>query len=153
MFSARTLQRLHDSEVKVAEDEDVYTLAEHLRLIVAGVFTEWSAKPAAAEYTDRKPYIDSFRRNLQRETLQQLANLVTGESDPKDARTLARMHLQKLNTQIANLLKAKDLKLDDYSRAHLLDCQSQIKRVLDAQLSISSGGGGQRILLFGAEPQ
>ena len=30
------------------------------------------------EYTDKKPMISSFRRNLQREAIRQLASLVTG---------------------------------------------------------------------------
>lgn len=153
VLSARTLQRLHDSEVKVAADADAYTLAEHLRLIVDGVFSEWISPPAAGEFTDRKPYIDSYRRNLQRETLQMLANLVTTDSDPEDARTLSRMHLQRLNNQLANLLKNKELKLDDYTRAHVLDCQAQIKQVLNAQLNINSGAGSSRVILFGAEPR
>lgn len=154
VLSSTTLNRLHDSELKVAADQDAYTLAEHLRLLVDGVFTEWGAKEPAGEFTDRKPYIDSFRRNLQRETLQQVSNMVTSGGGPEDARTLSRMHLQRLNTQLTNLLKAKELKLDDYSRAHLQDCQARIKQVLNAQLEVSAGGGGGgRFIIIGEEPR
>ncbi|MCA9054616.1 MAG: zinc-dependent metalloprotease, partial [Planctomycetaceae bacterium] len=153
VLGSRTLQRLHDNEVKVAADADAFTLAEHMRLIVNGIFTEWSAKEAKGEFTDRQPYIDSYRRNLQRETLQQLSDMVTRGGGPEDARTLARMHLQRLNTQLTGLLKSKELKLDDYSRAHLQDSQARIKQVLNAQLEISAGGSSTRFLIFGAEPK
>ena len=147
LLSSTTLQRLHDSEVKVAADADAYTLAEHLRLLVDGVFSEWGRANAQGEFTDRKPYIDSYRRNLQRDTLQRLTTLVTSGGGPEDARTLARMHLQRLQTQITNLLKSKELKLDDYSRAHLLDCQAAIKRTLNAQLNLGGSSGGTIIRL------
>ncbi|MFV0444503.1 MAG: zinc-dependent metalloprotease, partial [Planctomycetaceae bacterium] len=153
LLNSRTLQRLHDSEIKVAADDDAYTLAEHLRLLVEGVFTEWNAKPIAGDFSDRQPYIDSFRRNLQRDTLQRLSNLVTSGGDPEDARTLSRMHLQRLNSQLNKLLANKEVKLDDYSKAHLLDCQARIKQVLNAELQISSGGGSRSFIIFGNEPR
>ncbi len=137
MLDDITLQRLLDSEYKVAAGEDAYTLAEHMRTIVQGVFSEWSPKEAkVGEYTDRQPFIDGFRRNLQRETLIRLARLVTHGGGPEDARTLARMHLQKLLVQINGLLKKKNLKLDDYTKAHLQDSQSRIKQVLNAELAL-----------------
>jgi hypothetical protein len=141
LLSSQTLGRLHDNEVKVPADQDAYTLAEHLRLLVDGVFTEWKAPGEKAEVltcTDRKPYIDSFRRNLQRETLTELADIVTRPGAPEDARTLTRMHLTRLNAQIAAVLKSEKLKLDDYSRAHLLDSQARLKQVLNAQLTVPS---------------
>ena len=153
VLSNNTLSRLHDSEFKVAADQDAYTLAEHLRMLIDGVFTEWGSKEPAGEFTDRKPYIDSFRRNLQRETLQQLSNLVTSGGGPEDAQTLARMHLQRLSGEIENLLKLENLKLDDYTRAHLQDSQARIQQVLNAELEISAGGGGGSFFIFGSEPQ
>ncbi len=138
LLSGRTLTRLHDSELKIAGDADAYTLAEHIRLMVGAVFTEWQ-KPAAGEYTARKPYVSSFRRQLQRMVLKELAAfVVSGYGVPEDARTLARMHLSTLDQQIAALLKNQDVKLDDYSRAHLLDSQRRIQQVLNAELDVRS---------------
>lgn len=138
LTSSMTLDRLHDSELKVAADADAYTLAEHIRSLVENIFTEWkAAKPA--QFTNRKPYISSFRRSLQRMLLKELASMVTsGFGVPEDARTLARMHLADLDKQANALLEKKDLKLDDYSRAHLLDSQNRIRQVLDAKLQIRS---------------
>jgi len=132
-----TLERLHDNEVKAPVDADRYTLAEHLRLLVDAIFTEWKAEGKTGEYTDKAPYITSFRRNLQRMAVSELAWLITSPySGPEDARTLARMHLTNLDKQITDLTSKQDLKLDDYTRAHLLDSQKRIQQVLNAQLEL-----------------
>ena len=52
--------------------------------------------------------------------------------------TLARMHLTTLDGQLKAILDQKDLKLDDYSRAHLLDSQKRIHQILNAQLILQS---------------
>jgi Met-zincin/Domain of unknown function (DUF5117) len=133
-----TLDRLHDNELKTAPDAVRYTLAEHLRSIVESVFTEWK-DVKSGEYTDQKPYVSGFRRNLQRMTLIALADLIQSSyAGPEDARTLARMHLQTLDSQITAALNKKEVKLDDYSRAHLLDSQKKIQQVLNAQLQLQS---------------
>jgi hypothetical protein len=154
LLSSTTLSRIQDSELRAAPDADAYTLAEHLQLTVDGVFGELSS-PAAGEHTNRKPFLPSFRRNLQQTTLKRLAGMVTppggsgsfiiidlsgggGLGGPEDARVLARMHLQSLEGKIKSTLAKEDLKLDDYSRAHLLDMQERIGQVLKAQLSVNS---------------
>ena len=152
LLSGRMLTRIHDSELKVGPDEDAYTLAEHLQLVMDGVYGELTA-PAAGEYTVRKPFIASFRRNLQRDALRELAGMITpasgssvliilglssSGSDPGDARVLARMHLQTLKTRIAAALAKEDLKLDDYTKAHLLDLQTRIDQLLSASLTVNS---------------
>ncbi len=139
LFDSLTLSRLQDGELKVAENADSYTLAEHLRTLVDSIFTECKGVEKPGQYTNRKPYVSSFRRNLQRMTLKHLAALVTsGYGAPEDARTLARMHLGTLDAQITALLGNEKLKLDDYSRAHLLDSQKRIQQVLNAQLNLNS---------------
>jgi len=143
LLNARTLQRLHDNELKVVGDGDRYTMAEHVRTLVEAIFSEWKeAKPG--KYTDSTPFIAGFRRNLQRMALSDLAFFVQESfSGPEDIRTLARMHLTALDQQLSALLqptdpKLKDLKLDDYSRAHLLDSQKRIHQILNAQLILQS---------------
>lgn len=149
-----TLARLHDSELKVAGDADAYTLAEHLRTLVQACFSEWQIPEKPGEYTNRKPYISSFRRNLQRIAVKQLADVLStpgmsmysllspfrfsGVAMPEDARTLCRLHLADLDRQITALLGKEDLKLDDYSRAHLQDCQERIRTILSAKVQIRS---------------
>lgn len=150
VLSTSTLARLHDNEAKMAADADTYTLAEHLRLLVDSIFSEWREPPKAGEYSNRKPYISSLRRNLQRNALKRLTSLVVSSPSsaasivillggssggvPEDARTLVRMYLADMDKQIAALLGAQDVKLDDYTRAHLLDSQERIRKVLQAQV-------------------
>ncbi len=158
-FGARTLSRLQDGEVKIPAGEDAYTLAEHLRVCVEGVFSELLAPPAA-EFNNRNQYISSFRRNTQRAALRQLSDIVrktpvdTGAQLklPEDARVLVRLHLTDLQSRIEAALVKADLKLDDYSRAHLLDSKLRIKQILESESDDfgkpqSSGGGG--FLIFG----
>jgi hypothetical protein len=155
LMDSTTLARIQDDELKVAAGEDAYTLAEHLKLLSDGVFGEF-ANPAAGEHNNRSPYIPSFRRNLQRNTLKRLGALVTSppsggtitisgnririsaDETPEDARVLARMYLRELQDRVTAVLSKGDLKLDDYSKAHLLDMQEKIKQVLTAQLTVNS---------------
>jgi hypothetical protein len=63
---------------------------------------------------------------------------VSATSVPEDARALVRMHLADLDKQISALLAAPDVKLDDYSKAHLTDSQERIRKVLQAQIHVDS---------------
>jgi hypothetical protein len=146
LLDSTTLARVLDNELKLKE-EDRYTLAEHLRRVSDGAFSELKQQDEQKEYSNDKPLVTSFRRNLQREVLNQLARLVNeGIADPRqsynnapaDARTLARMHLGDLSGQIDKLLESEQVKLDDYSRAHLLDMQARIKQVQNAGLEVRS---------------
>lgn len=159
LFGPPVLARLQDGEMKVAEGEDVYTLAEHLKMCVDGVFSELAA-PAAGEFTNRNPFISSFRRNTQRAALKRLSDIVRRSPVetssqlklPEDARSLVRMHLQDLMTKTEAALGKADLKLDDYSRAHLLDAKLRIKQTLDAEsedFGKPSGSGGGGIIILG----
>ncbi|MFO1093145.1 MAG: zinc-dependent metalloprotease [Planctomycetaceae bacterium] len=136
LLTPTLLSRLLDNEYKIPVDQDAYTLAEHLRLLVDGVFTECLAGDAQGEFTARKPYVQSFRRNLQREGLRRLALLVThGAGAPPDARTLARQHLSRLDASLAMLLEKPGLTLDDYSRAHVTDSRDRIRQALNAEVT------------------
>lgn len=151
LLSSRTLTRIHDGELKVPADDPAYTLAEHLSLVFDGVFSEL-ATPPAGEFTNRKPFVPSFRRNLQRTAIKQFAGMVTpsgGASPfitlgistggvPSDAKVLARVKLEELKAQIDATLGKEDLKLDDYSKAHLADLKRSIELVLNAELTVNS---------------
>lgn len=139
-FGAHVLSRLQDGELKIPVGEDVYTLAEHLKTVVEGVFSEIMAPPAG-EFNNRNQFISSFRRNTQRAALRQMSDIVRRTPAdtfsqlkmPEDARILVRMQLTDLQTRVDGILTKADLKLDDYSRAHLLDAKLRIKQILDAE--------------------
>ncbi len=140
LINSQTLTRLSDSEITIAADQDAYTLAEHMNLLTRGIFSELFPEKAEGEFTNRKPFINSYRRNLQRETLRSLSMMVSQPTGaPEDARTLARMHLTTLDQQATTLLQSPGLKLDDYSRAHLMSIQAKIKQILEAGVQVSPG--------------
>ena len=152
-----TLSRIQDGEAKAAAGEDVYTLPEHLKTVMDSVFTELAAPPAG-EFNNRTPYVNSFRRALQRSALKKFADIVAkpASGQPEDARVLTRMYLTDLAAKIDAALGKADLKLDDYTRAHLTDSRLRIKQILEAESSdfgkpASGGGGG--FLIFGAETE
>jgi len=139
VLGSMALYRIQDNEFKVDPGEDAYTLSEHLELIINGVFSEWKAKPAQEKYDNRNPLVTSFRRNLQRQTIRRMGSIVAQfSSAPSDARTLTRMHLQTLRDQAQGLLEQKELTLDDYTKAHLLDSVARIDTILKAELQIQS---------------
>lgn len=141
-----TLNRIQDGELRVPANEDAYTLAEHIQLLVDGVFSEIKAPPAG-EFTNRNPFINSFRRNLQRNAMKRLIGMavpstsgfVLGGDAPEDARVLSRMHLVKLKDAIVLALSKADLKLDEYSRAHLEDLLARVNQALDAKVLTNAG--------------
>ena len=69
--------------------------------------------------------------------LQHLANLAMGNSSaPDDCHTIAYAELMTLENNIQKVLKKKQIKLDDYSRAHLSETAARIDKVLHASLEL-----------------
>jgi len=133
LLNPLTLSRIQDGEVKIPANEDAYTMAEHLKTLTETVFSEVVAPPAA-EFNNRNSYITSYRRNLQRNCLRMMADLVlTSSGQPEDAKVLLRMNLTDLGAKIDAALAKGDLKLDDYSKAHLTDTRLRIKQILEAE--------------------
>lgn len=158
-FGPQVLSRLQDGEIKTPAGEDAYTLAEHLKSGIEGVFGEVTAPPAG-EFNNRNQYISSFRRNTQRAALKQLSDIVRKSPSepvnqlrlPEDARVLVRMHLTDLQGRVEATLTKADLKLDDYTRAHLLDAKLRIKQILESEsddFGKPQGSGGGSVFLFG----
>ena len=137
LLSPLTLERLHDSELRVAKDKDAFTTAELFSGLTSAIFTE-TAKFTPGDYSlNRKPAISSLRRNLQRIYVKRLANVALGYGGaPEDCQTVAYGELVGLWKQIDNLVKS-DAKLDTYTRAHLLETHDRIHKVLDSRLTFS----------------
>lgn len=141
LLSPLTLERLYDSELRVASDKDAFTTAELLHKLTGSIYSELDTIKEG-EFTDRKPAISSLRRNLQRNYLDRLTKIALGQTDaPHDCRSIARMEIKSLNGQITGLLN-KELKLDSYSKAHLQELSAYIEKVLNAEITLSGGGGG-----------
>jgi hypothetical protein len=139
LLSSMTMRRLHDSELKVAADQDSFTTPELFGRVTKAVFAELDAiKPG--EYTNRKPAISSMRRGLQRALIRRLGALALGSANgvPEDCETMAYSELSDLQGRIDGVLaKNGELKLDPYSKAHLAESSARIKKIIEARLQMS----------------
>lgn len=131
-----TLERIRDNELKVPADQDAFTSAELLDRLTKSVLSELETVQPG-EYTVRKPAVSSLRRNLQRKYVARLGSLAMGSTAaPADCQSIASVQLRNVNARIAVLLANEQVKLDDYSRAHLLETQGRIQKVIDASLEL-----------------
>ena len=131
-----TLARIRDSELKVPADQDAFTTAELLDRLTKAVLSEVDTV-GPGDYTTRKPAIASLRRGLQRAYVSRLGALAMGSNPASpDAQSIAAAPLRSLDGRIGALLARADVKLDDYSRAHLGEMQGRIRKILDASLEL-----------------
>ena len=136
-----TIGRIQDNQVKFDDDDDVYTLAEHINTIADTVWSELN--DADRKGTDRKPYICSLRRNLQRRFTDILMGMVLsdpGRTVPPDANAISRQCVTRLSEKIGKVLKKGDL--DATSEAHLADVKNRIDKALEAEYMVGPRGGG-----------
>jgi hypothetical protein len=137
VLSSITLRRIIDNELKTPPDQDAFTSVELIEGLTAAIFAEIETIKEG-EHTTRKPAIDSLRRNLQRTYLEKIGNLAMGRTEaPEDCQTVAYAELSELQGKIDKLLKG-DIKLDAYSRAHLMESSSRIGKIIDARLTLES---------------
>jgi hypothetical protein len=157
ILNPRTLSLVRDAEARIPEGEDALTTPELLSILTDAIWSEAKAD-ATGNFTNRKPYISTVRRNLQQEYAGQLIDLaLEGDSgaSPPCARTQAWQQLGGLAARIQATLSAADqgkIVLDDYSRGHLLETGKRIQKALDASYSrnAASGGGGGVIISVGS---
>jgi hypothetical protein len=154
-LSASTLRRLQNQELLSDGDAKPLKVDELFRVLTDNIWSELA--PGSNENTGNAGplSISVIRRNLQREHLKRLGTMVIGNraspygdmfgyvvftsgnsAYPADARSLALMHLRETQDRIDAVLKKESLKIDDLTKAHLQDCQAQIKRLLDARLDV-----------------
>jgi len=130
------LSRIRDSELKVPADQDAFTTAELLDRLTKSVLSEIDTV-GPGDYTVRKPAIPSFRRSLQRSYISRLGALAMGSNPASsDAQAIAASQLRSLDVKLTAILAKADLKLDDYSKAHVAEMQARIRKVLDARLEL-----------------
>ena len=135
MLNPTTLKRMHDLETKTPGDVDLLTTAELIERLDKSIFTELDSIKEG-EFTNRKPAISNLRRDLQRRYLSRLSNMAMGLSGaPEDCETIAFAELNSLDAKFKQLLTS-NVKLDSYTRAHLVESSSRIQKVLDARLSL-----------------
>ncbi|MEM7230552.1 MAG: zinc-dependent metalloprotease [Planctomycetota bacterium] len=154
----RILTLVADTELRVKKDADVVTIPEIFSKLRNSIWSEVH-KVDRKTYTNRRPFIDSIRRNLQYECVSELINLaLEGENGlaPQSARTQAAFQLSKLRSKIKGTLALEkehdEFSLDDYSEAHLVESARRIEKALEASYSRDGGGGGGGLLFFRPGP-
>lgn len=136
LLDSLTLSRIRDCELKVPAEEDAFTTAELIDRLTNAVTAEVGSIPPG-EYTPRKPAISSMRRGLQGRFVSRMGDLALGSSGgPSDAQAVAAESLRGLDGRITALLAKGDVKLDPYSKAHLVDMRERIHKVLEARLAM-----------------
>jgi hypothetical protein len=141
LMNPTTLGRVYDNELRIPADQDFITLPEVLDTLRNAVWEELDKWQDGPQYTPRKPYLSSLRRNLQREHLDRLIDLATNSSLTRTANAafkpitdLSLMQLNELKARI-DTIAAKPT-LDTYSKSHLQQASTRIAKALEARMEI-----------------
>lgn len=151
-LDSQVLDSIQNAELLAGDGQEVLKMPEVFDALTGAIWTELPAADAAGE--KKKIALSAIRRNLQREHVKRLSNIVLGPSNdfgnfyiyvyydydqpaPADARALARHHLKAIDARIAVALDASKAEPDAYSRAHLEQLHDQIAKVLAAELKMN----------------
>ncbi len=133
-----TINRIYDTQIH--NGEDVLTVPELFRTVSGTVWSELSADGKGdGKFTNRKPFISSYRRALQRGHAQRLIAISLSQPGATlyaDPHAVSRMALKDLGASIQKTLKDRGDRLDDASRAHLEDTNRRIKEALEAEYEL-----------------
>lgn len=146
-FSPRILSRIQNQELQADPKSKPLKLEEIFTTLTEGIWSELNGNATC---------YSTVRRNLQREHLRRLMTMVVGNrrssledvygyviilsgsgTVPADAKSLARMHLADIGARIGKVLENKSGLLDDATRAHLIECQQRIHKILDSSYTAS----------------
>jgi hypothetical protein len=149
-LDSQVLRSIQNAELLADGGQEVLALPEVFDALSDSI---WSELPKTTGTNEKqKIAISAIRRNLQREHLKRLSNIVIGprtdfgyyyafygydQPAPADARALARSHLKSIDARIGVALDAEKSDPDDYSRAHLEQVRDQIAKVLAAELKMN----------------
>jgi Met-zincin/Domain of unknown function (DUF5117) len=124
VLSDTVLARLQDSEIKVSQADQALTLSELFAALRASIWSELKAGGS----------IPGPRRDLQREHLRRIANVLTRPSSttPSDAIALFRDEAKSLSAQIK--AAARSANRDAPTRAHLTEAAGTLDEALKAPL-------------------
>lgn len=142
IYSPAIMHRILDAEKQRSSGEASFTIPELFRRLKQGIWNEVyqeTVNSATSTYTDKKPFLSTYRRILQREHLKAVIEIMLEPPSamPDDARIQAWRTLADLDRQINRvLMKYSDTdRIDDSSRDHLSDSSLKIRRALDARVS------------------
>jgi hypothetical protein len=131
------LSRMRDAELRATDSQPTVTLPELFATLTGAIWSELGYPRSDGKLSVPRS-ITSVRRDLQRLYLNSLIRMVVNPlpDTPEDARSLARMTLADLATQVD---RARRMDLDTYTRAHLADSRERIAQALNAQMFQNAG--------------
>ena len=154
LMNPETLQRVYDNEFLVPADQDALTLPELLERVRAAIWAEVKTPAVDAKaYTARKPMLSSLTRNLQKEHVERLVDLVKPDDGftaaKKPIANLAADQLRKIQAQAK--AAGESNKLDPYTNSHLNEVAKLIGKVLDADyvIDVSPKSNSSGFFFFG----
>jgi hypothetical protein len=122
------LNRIQDSELKVAAPADALTLGLLFTEIQDSIWAETKSSAPSLN-------INSYRRSLQREHLRRMIGMVLRDAAmPEDARTLARQSLVTLRGQLQRTVARPGLNTSLEVRAHLAESIARIDEALKSNM-------------------
>jgi hypothetical protein len=131
------LARIQNNALKQDSDSKVKPLqmAEVFRCLTDSIWSD----PVIARQGKKAVELSIVKRNLQREHVKSLTQLVLGSAGkaPPDARSLARLHLKEVARRIEGLTDQPGVTVDDTSRAHLVETHERIGKALSASVQVS----------------
>ncbi len=153
-LSPSTLARLENQQLQSDAGTNPLKMEEVFRSLTDGIWSDLDRLSKPATDKAAKPALSPIRRNLEREYLRRLSNIVLGSnassygdlygyvvftrggnvSAPADARALARLHLKEIAGRISRVLETSNTTIDDTSRAHLEESRHRIAKVLEANV-------------------
>lgn len=139
LMSPTRLRNVYDNEFRVPTDQEALTLPEMMDTITKEIWKELDNAPVG-KYSNRKPMISSLRRNLQREHMERLVDLMMSESTAAAAKpisNLARTTLTGIKARLDKAIKEGEKRLDTYTLGHLQDSATRIEKALDAAYVIN----------------
>jgi len=137
LMNPLTVNRIYDNQLKVPAKADSFDVPELFSTLNSVVWAELDDN-AWGNWTNRKPWISSIRRGLQRKHLERLISIVLsrpGWTYNADCHSVARMALKDLGWRIDQALTAAGARLDDYSLAHLTEARTRIAKALEAEFT------------------
>ncbi len=143
LLSTSTLKAVQNSALLQSAEEKPLQLAEIFRSLSEASFADLPNKDGKVQGTAKSSVI---RRNMQREYISRLSNMVLGQQGsgllaflgggatnaPADAKSLARFHLKEAKTRIEAALK---IEKDDTVVSHLDELKEQITKVLSSTVT------------------
>jgi hypothetical protein len=114
LLSERRLERMVNAEIYA---NDVYSPSEMIKDLRQGLFSE----------INRKTNVDVYRRNLQKDFILKLGELLNSETINSDINAIARGELNHLKYQLSTASSS----INSISKYHFNDCKATIDQLLN----------------------